>query len=102
MDRWCYYAIEAARARRDKPRVAADAARRLQPDLPETHQALGVVCYYIERDYDRALKELATARAGSPTTRRFCARSRRFSAGRGSGMMRPRPTRRQCPSIRKT
>lgn len=66
LESWYYYAIEAAPLRRDKARAAANAARRLQPDLPETHQALGLVYYYIERDYDRALKELATARSGAP------------------------------------
>ncbi len=66
LESWMYYAIESVPARMQKARAAAGEAQRLQPDLPETHFALGLVYYYIERDYDRALSELDAARAGLP------------------------------------
>jgi TolB-like protein len=50
----------------EKARVAANEALRLQPSLPEAHLALGHVYYRGERDYDRALQELAIAKEGLP------------------------------------
>jgi len=50
----------------EKARVAANEALRLQPALPEAHLALGHVYYRGERDYDRALQELAIAKEGLP------------------------------------
>ena len=66
VESWSYYAIEPVAARAQKARIAASEALRLQPDLPEAHLALGYVHYYIDRDYDRALKEFAIARRGLP------------------------------------
>jgi len=66
VESWSYYAIEPVAARAEKARTAANNALRLQPDLPETHLALGYVHYYIDRDYDGALSELAIARRGLP------------------------------------
>ena len=50
----------------ENARLAANEAIRLQPDLAEAHLALGLVYYYIDRDYDRALGELAIAREDLP------------------------------------
>ena len=50
----------------EKARVAANEALRLQPGLPEAHFALGDLYYRAERDYDRALQELAIAKQGLP------------------------------------
>lgn len=50
----------------EKARVAANEALRLQPGLPEAHFALGELYYRAERDYDRALRELAIAKQGLP------------------------------------
>jgi TolB-like protein/Flp pilus assembly protein TadD len=61
LESWSYYAIEPVVSRAQKARTAADEAFRLQPDLPETHLALGYVHYYVDRDYDRALHEFAIA-----------------------------------------
>lgn len=72
LESWMYYAIESTPACRQKARAAATEAQRLQPGLPETHFALGLVHYYIERDYDRALSELETARAGLPNDSMIC------------------------------
>lgn len=66
VESWRYYAIEPVAARAQKARTAANEAVRLQPDLAETHLALGYVHYYVERDYDRALSEFAIARRGLP------------------------------------
>ena len=66
LESWSYYAVEPVAARRAKARSAADEALRLQSDLPEAHLALGLVYYYLEHDYDRALSELETARSELP------------------------------------
>ncbi len=50
----------------EKARTAANEAVRLQPALPEAHLALGYLYYRGERDYERALAELATAKVGLP------------------------------------
>ncbi len=66
VESWSYYAIEPVATRAQRARTAANEAARLQPDLPETHLALGYVHYYLDRDYDRALSEFAIARQGLP------------------------------------
>jgi TolB-like protein/Flp pilus assembly protein TadD len=66
VESWMFYAIEPLPARAQKARAAAEEALRLQPDLPESHLAKGYVHYYIDRDYDAALDELAMARGGLP------------------------------------
>jgi TolB-like protein/Flp pilus assembly protein TadD len=66
VESWMFYAIEPLPARAQKARDAAGEALRLQPDLPESHLAMGYVNYYVDRDYDAALNELAMARAGLP------------------------------------
>jgi TolB-like protein/Flp pilus assembly protein TadD len=66
VESWTFYAIEPLPARAQKARLAANEAIRLQPDLPESHLAMGYVHYYVDRDYDAALKELAVARKGLP------------------------------------
>lgn len=66
VESWIFYAVEPLPARAEKARAAAADALRLQPDLPESHLAMGYVHYYINRDYEAALKELAIARGGLP------------------------------------
>jgi TolB-like protein/Flp pilus assembly protein TadD len=66
LESWSYYAIEPVAARMQKARAAASEALRLEPDLAEAHLALGLIYYYIERDYDRALGELDIARHDLP------------------------------------
>ena len=66
LESWMYYGVESVPARAEKARHAAEEARRLNADLPETHFAVGLVHYYIEHDYDLALSELATAAAALP------------------------------------
>lgn len=63
---WIYHSSDPTVARQEKARVAAEGAQRLQPDLPETHAALGYYYYYTQRDYERALGEFAAAQRGLP------------------------------------
>jgi TolB-like protein/Flp pilus assembly protein TadD len=66
LESWMFYAIEPLPARAQKARDAAEEALRLEPDLPESHLAMGYVHYYVDHDYDSALAELAVARGGLP------------------------------------
>jgi TolB-like protein/Flp pilus assembly protein TadD len=66
VESWAYHSFDPIPARREKARLNADEALRLQPDLPEGHLALGFSYYYGERDYERALAEFDIARRGLP------------------------------------
>jgi TolB-like protein/Flp pilus assembly protein TadD/tRNA A-37 threonylcarbamoyl transferase component Bud32 len=63
---WQFHFSDRTGARLAKARSAADSALRLQPDLPEAHLALGLIHYWGELDYQRALQEFRTAQAGDP------------------------------------
>src|SRR5213083_3087820 len=66
VESWLYHTSDPVPARREKARLNADEALRLQPDLPEGHLALGFSYYYGDRDYERALAEFDIARRGLP------------------------------------
>src|SRR6266566_1806347 len=66
VESWAYHSFNPIPARREKARLNATEALRLQPDLPEGHLALGFSYYYGDRDYERALTEFETARRGLP------------------------------------
>jgi tetratricopeptide (TPR) repeat protein len=66
VERWLYHNFDPVPATREKARVNADEALRLQPNLPEGHLALGYSYYYGDRDYERALAEFEIARRGLP------------------------------------
>jgi TolB-like protein/Flp pilus assembly protein TadD len=66
VESWVYHNSDPTPSRREKARVNADEALRLQPDLPEAHLALGFCYYYGDRDYERALAEFDIARRGLP------------------------------------
>src|SRR5439155_1636139 len=66
MESWVYHSFDPIPGRREKARLNADEALRLQPDLPEGHLALGFSYYYGDRDYERALTEFDIARRGLP------------------------------------
>src|SRR5438067_6647038 len=66
VESWLYHSSDPVAARREKARLNADEALRLQPDLPEGHLALGFSYYYGNRDYERALAEFEIARRGLP------------------------------------
>ena len=63
---WIYYSLDPTPARLAKARAAAGEAMRLQPNLAESHLALGYTYYYGERDYERALAEFEIARRDLP------------------------------------
>ena len=65
---WIYRDLDPTPARKEKARVAAETAIRLQPDLPEAHLAMGFYYYYCERDYQGALKEFAIAKLSLPNS----------------------------------
>ena len=66
VESWLYHTSDPVPARREKARLNADEALRLQPNLPEGHLALGFSYYYGDRDYERALAEFEIARRGLP------------------------------------
>src|SRR5216110_390594 len=66
VESWLYHTSDPVPARREKARLNADEALRLQPDLPEGHLALGFSYYYGDRNYERALAEFDIARRGLP------------------------------------
>jgi TolB-like protein/Flp pilus assembly protein TadD len=66
VESWLYHSSDPVPARREKARLNADEALRLQPDLPEGHLALGFSYYYGDRDYERALTEFEIAKRGLP------------------------------------
>ena len=66
VESWLYHAADPIPVRRDKARLNADEALRLQPNLPEGHLALGFSYYYGDRDYDRALAEFEIAKRDLP------------------------------------
>jgi TolB-like protein/Flp pilus assembly protein TadD len=66
VESWIYHSFDPIPAWREKARLNADEALRLQPDLPEGHLALGFSYYYGDRDYKRALAEFEIARRDLP------------------------------------
>ncbi len=66
VESWAYHTFDPTPARRERARLTADQALRLQPDLPEGHLALGFCYYYGDRDYGRALAEFEIAKRGLP------------------------------------
>jgi TolB-like protein len=66
VESWLYHGADPVPARREKARLNADEALRLQPDLPEGHLALGFSYYYGDRNYERALAEFEIAKRDLP------------------------------------
>src|SRR6266496_1310112 len=66
VESWLYHSSDPTPARREKARLNADEALRLQPDLPEGHLALGFSYYYGDRNYERALAEFDISKRGLP------------------------------------
>src|SRR5262249_55484332 len=66
VESWMYHPFDPTSAWRQKARLDADEALRLQHELPEAHLALGFSYYYGDRDYDRALAEFEIAKRGLP------------------------------------
>jgi TolB-like protein/Flp pilus assembly protein TadD len=66
VESWLYHESEPIPTHREKARLNANEALRLQPDLPEGHLALGYSYYYGDRDYERALSEFEIAKRDLP------------------------------------
>jgi TolB-like protein/Flp pilus assembly protein TadD len=66
VESWLYHGDDPLPEWREKARVNANEALRLQPDLPEGHLALGYSYYYGDRDYERALNEFEIAKRDLP------------------------------------
>jgi len=66
LESWMFHTFEPTAEHREKSRSLANRALELRPDLPEGHLALGFSIYYVEKDFDRALGELALAQKGLP------------------------------------
>src|SRR6184192_3015033 len=66
VESWVYHNSDPVPSRREKARLNADEALRLQPDLPEAHLALGFSYYYGDRNYERALAEFEIAKRDLP------------------------------------
>jgi TolB-like protein/Flp pilus assembly protein TadD len=68
IDNWMYHTFDPTAGRKEKARVAAEEAFRLQPNLPEARLALGFYHYYCERDYQNALNEFGIAKLALPNS----------------------------------
>ncbi len=65
---WSMYQLGYDRSpgRLDQARHEADVARRLAPNLPEAHLAVGLAYYLVRNDYPEALNEFALGLRGAP------------------------------------
>src|SRR2546426_6576094 len=63
---WIVHNFDRTSERREKARTLAEGALRLQPDLPESHLAVGFSYYYGDNNYDAALREFEIAQRGLP------------------------------------
>lgn len=66
-----YFFPEESPAQKERARNAAETALRLAPDLPDAQGSMGLYYYYVEKDYDEALRWLDRARAGAPNDTKF-------------------------------
>jgi serine/threonine-protein kinase len=65
--RMYWWSYDPSPARAVRQREEAEAALRLEPDLPQAHVAMGLAHYWGRRDYQRALDEFAIALKRLPT-----------------------------------
>jgi TolB-like protein/class 3 adenylate cyclase/Flp pilus assembly protein TadD len=66
LESWFVHSVDRTPERIEKARAMAERAVQLQPDSPEAHLALGFSHYYVDNDYDAALKEFEIAQRGLP------------------------------------
>src|SRR5213082_3635209 len=66
LESWIVHIFESTAERREKARALAQQALQLQPDLPETHLAMGFSLYYGDNDFEAALKEFEIAQRDLP------------------------------------
>jgi len=102
VESWVYHSFDPVPSRREKARLNAEDALRLQPDLPEATSLSVFSYYYGDRDYERALAEFDIARRGLPNESQAYLASVPFSGARASGRNQMRIWKKPPPSIRKT
>ena len=61
-----FFFPEESDAQKERAHTAAETALRLAPDSPDAQGAMGMYCYYVEKNYDEALRWLDRARAIAP------------------------------------
>ncbi len=61
-----WFRFDPSMARAERQREEAEAALRLEPDLPQAHAAMGLAYYFGRRDYSKALDEFRLALDGLP------------------------------------
>jgi TolB-like protein/Tfp pilus assembly protein PilF len=66
-----YFFPEESPAQKERARAAADTALRLAPESADAQGAMGVYYYYVEKNYDEALRWLDRARAIAPNDWKF-------------------------------
>jgi serine/threonine-protein kinase len=66
LESWILRNFDRTPERREKSRTLAERALQLQPDLPETHLALGFSYYYGDDNYAAALEQFEIAQRGLP------------------------------------
>jgi TolB-like protein/Tfp pilus assembly protein PilF len=66
-----YFFPEESPAQKDRARTAAETALRLSPESADAQGAMGVYYYYVEKNYDEALRWLDRARAIAPNDWKF-------------------------------
>ena len=66
LESWLVHDDQGTPERHEKARTLAERALQLEPDLPEAHLAMGFSYYYVDNDYDAALKEFEIAQRGLP------------------------------------
>jgi tetratricopeptide (TPR) repeat protein len=65
---WRYHTDDRSLRRMERARATSMEALRIGADLPETHLAMGLLYYWVDRDYEKALGELAIAKRGLPNS----------------------------------
>lgn len=66
-----YFFPEESPAQKERARAAADTAIRLAPELADAQGAMGMYYYYVEKNYDEALRWLERAHAGAANDSKF-------------------------------
>lgn len=100
-----WYRFDSTPDRVRRKREEADAALRLDPELPQAHAAMARTHYWGRRDYQRAFDELRTVLEGLPNDAGLWAKIGSVHRRRGTGR-RPSPRSRgrrssiPCPAIR--
>jgi len=70
-----YFFPEESAEQKERARTAAETALRLAPDSADSQGAMGMYCYYVEKNYDQALHWLDQASSTSPNDSKFIASS---------------------------